>query len=231
MMRGEALRYLRFQVLDRTGPRVLAAWLIVAALLLPLHFAMRNSPPSPQALLPMVSQLHFQLACLAVVILFHGIVSEDRARGYFRFYLSKRVSPIWFYAQSVVLAVLAMLLFTAGFMALFSWAIVPLWSWSLIVSSSAIGLLIGGLIFLFSTMGQRDWLWMIVVTITATILRSRFPRADSTLGKVLYAILPPNHLVNEPTLTVGQWAWVGGWALGLFVLGFWLLRTRPLGED
>ena len=50
-------------------------------------------------------------------------------------------------------------------------------------------------------------------------------------GRVLHAVLPPNHLVDERVLSLGQWAWVGGWGVGLFLLGLLILRRRPLGED
>jgi hypothetical protein len=231
MMRGQAMRYLGWQVRDRAFPRLLASLLIVAAIFLPLHFASRHDPIRPDQIDRIMGQLHFQLLSLAVVIIFHGIVSEDRVRGYFRFYLAKPVSPLWFYGQSFALALLATLLFTVGFLAAFSLAITPAWHWQFLTSSAAMALVIGGLVFLFSTLSQRDWIWMIVVAVIASVTRSRFPAADSTLGRVLNAILPPNHLVDATSLSAGQWAWVAGWGVGLFLLGLLILKKRPLGED
>ncbi len=231
MTRGEVLRYLGWQVRDRTGPRILVPWLITAAICLPLHFAMTSDgPPSPEPLGRMVQGLYFQLACLAVVVLFHGIVAEDRTKGYYRFYLAKPVSPLWFYGQSFVLAVVGMLVFTAGFLTIFSLAVHPAWHWRLLTSGAALGLLIGGMIFAFSTVSSLDWLWMIGAVIAASYLRARFPRGESALGKVLHAVLPPNQLVDEATLTAGEYAWVAGWGIGLFALGLLVLRRRPLGE-
>jgi hypothetical protein len=231
-MRGQALRYLGRQIMDRTGPRVLVAWVIVAGLCVPLHFAMKQQQDAPRAAsLQIVHQLYFQLACLAVVAIFHGIVSDDRVRGYFRFYLAKPVSPLWFYGQSFVLGVLGMAVFTAGFLAIFSLAVFPAWHWQMLTSGLALGLLIGGMIFVLSTLTQRDWIFMILVVILATVLRARFPREGSTLGRVLDAILPPNHLTNELVLTAGQWLWVAGWGVGLAMLGLLILKKRPLGED
>ncbi len=232
MTRGEVLRYLGWQVRDRTGPRILVGWLIVAALCLPLHFAVKDDPPpSPETLAGMVHGMYVQLAGLAVVILFHGIVAEDRTKGYYRFYLAKPVSPLWFYGQSYVLAVAGMLVFTAGFLAIFSVAVIPAWHWRLLTTGAALGLLIGGMIFALSTVTARDWIFMILAIITSTALRARFPSDRSTLGKVLNAVLPPNQLTDEATLTAGEWAWVAGWGIGLFAIGLLVLRRRPLGED
>jgi hypothetical protein len=72
---------------------------------------------------------------------------------------------------------------------------------------------------------------MIVAVVATSILRSRFPRAESTVGRVLHVALPPNQLTNEATLSAPEWAWLVAWAGGLFALGMLVLRRRPLGED
>ncbi len=231
MMRGQAARYLGRMFVDRTGPRILVSWIIVAAICLPLHFVVKNSPPPPAQLGNMVQGMHTQLAFLAVVVLFHGIVAEDRVKGYYRFYLAKPVSPLWFYGQSYLLAQAAMVVFTAGFLAIFSLSVTPAWEWGLLTSAVALGVLIGGMIFALSTVTQRDWIWMLVMAILISVLRARFPKERSTLGRVVNAVLPPNHLVDEKSLSLGQWAWVIGWGVGLFLVGLWVLRSRPLGED
>lgn len=232
MTRGAAVRYLGWQVLDRTGPRLLAAWLVVAALCVLMRMSLPGGqPPPPEALSSMFRSLHFQLACVAVVVLFHGIVAEDRVKGYFRFYLAQPVSPLWFYGQSAMLAVLAMVAFSAGYVAVFSLAVVPVWDWRVLTSGLALGLLIGGVMFACSTVTQRDWIWMVVAIVGITVLRSRFPRAKSPLGALLHAVLPPNHLLNEPALTLPEWVWVAAWAAAFFALGLLVLRKRPLGED
>lgn len=231
MMRGHVLRYLGWQVWDRTGPRLLVMLLITAAVSLPAHFAVRDEPPSPEQLERFASGFFTQLLYLGLVIFFHGIVAEDRTRGYFRFYLAKPASPLWFYGQSFVLGVAGMLVFTAGFLAIFSVAVGPAWLWTLLTPALATALLMGGMVFLFSTISARDWLWMIVVAIGATILRHRFPAGASPTGRILNAVLPPNHLVDESTLSAAQWAWIVAWAAGLIVLAMVVLRRRPLGED
>ena len=232
-MRGQALRYIGWQIWDRTGPRLLVSLTIVAAICLPLHFAMKDRPPPPEQLTAVMRALYQQFAAIAVVVFFHGIVSEDRTKGYFRFYLAKPASPLWLYGQAFVLAVLGMLTFSVGFLAIFSFAVLPAWEWQVVLYGLGLSLLLGGLIFCFSPLSRHDWLWMIIAIVTASVLRGRFPAAGtngSTFGRVVEAVLPPNQLLFEP-LTARQWAWLGGWGLGLFVIGLLILRWRPLGED
>jgi hypothetical protein len=231
MTRGQALRYVGWQLLDRTGPRLLGAWLVAAVFCLPIRAAIPDPPLPPETLSMMFRSLHFQLACLAVVVLFHGIVAEDRAKGYYRFYLAKPVSPLWFYGQSAVLGIGATVAFSAGFVTIFSLGVRPLWDWQVLTSGVTLGLLIGGMLFALSTITQRDWVWMLVAIFATTVVRMRFPASESFLGRVLHAVLPPNHLTNEAALTVPQWAWVATWALGLFGVGLLVLKWRPLGED
>ena len=230
-MRGAAFRYLGQQVLDRTGPRILVAWIIVGAICLPVHFLERSNPLPPLQVTSIAQSIHFQVACIAMLALFHGIVAEDRSRGYYRFYLAKPVSPLWFYGQSHLVAILAMLVFTAGYLVIFSLAVAPAWRWELLVPSATLGILVGSLVFALSTVTTRDWILMIVIVIALSVTRHRFPADKSTLGAVLNAVLPPNHLVGVTTLTAAQWAWVGGWGLAFFLAGLAVLRFRPLGED
>lgn len=231
MMRGHVLRYLGWQIADRAGPRLLVMFVISLVLMIPLHFATRENPPPPEALPQLVEGVYFQLASLALVVLFGGIVAEDRTKGYYRFYLAKPASPLFFYGQSVALAILAMLAFTAGFLAMFSLLVVPAWHWNLMTEGAALGLLLGCLLFVLSTVTTLDWMWMVAVVIGQGYLRNRFPADESTPGKVLNAVLPPGHLTNNTSLTASEWAWVLAWAAGLFALALLILRLRPLGED
>ncbi len=229
-MRGEAIRFAGWQVLDRTGPRLLVSWVIAAMVCLPLHFALQHSQLTQQNLAMMAQGWHDQFAWIAAIVIFHGIVAEDRTRGFFRFYLAKPVSPTWFYGQSHVLAVLAMAGWSAGFVGLFSLAVRPFWDWNLVVGGLTMGLLLGGLLFFFSTVTARDWVAALVVTLAAALLRARFPRADGLLGKVIDAALPPTHLIGA-RLSAGQWVWLALWSVALLIAGLAVLRRRPLGED
>ena len=144
----------------------------------------------------MARGLHSQFGWITAIVLFHGIVAEDRTRGFYRFYLAKPVSAIWFYGQSHVLAVLALAAWSAGYIVLFSLAVRPDWNWALVWNGLALGLLLGGLLFFFSTITTRDWLAMLGVVLAAALARARWPRAESTLGKVIDATLPPTHILG-----------------------------------
>jgi len=178
----------------------------------------------------MARAMYQQFSVIVVVVLFHGIVSEDRTRGFFRFYLAKPVSPLWFYGQSYLLAVVSMVVFSAAFLGIFSLAVRPAWHWNMLLWGLALALLLGGLIFCVSTVSRHDWLWMIVAILLSTVLRGRFPAAQSAFGKFIEAVMPPNQLLFEQ-LTARQWFWLGGWGVGLLALGLFILRWRPLGED
>ncbi len=233
MTRGQALRYVGWQVLDRTGPRVVACWFIGGALLLLIGQAMRQGPglpPRPEIEKVLIT-LHQQLAFIFTIILAHGIVSEDRLRGYFRFYLAKPVAAPWFYGQSAALAALGMAAVSAGYVVFGGLLLGHVWAWRVVGQGVAVFALLGMLTTVASVVSSRDWLWAIVVLVVSSILRHRYPPADSTIGRVLHALLPPNHLLGtKAALTAGEWLWLGGWGIGLFALAILLLRARRFGE-
>lgn len=234
MMRGYAARYLPWQVRDWHGPKVLGAWVIAAAICLPLRAGLNRSAPSDVQLLELARQLHRQLAFIYVLLLYGGIIANDRAQGFYRFYLAKPVSPLWFYGQAAALSLLGVLAGSAGFVAIFSLAVRPVWSWVFLSDGLAMGLLVGAIILAFSTISKLDWMWMIVVLLVSTVLRGRFPAEASRVGSVLHAVLPPNHLLGSQSLSrldAAGWTWLCGWALGLAMLTLVMLRRRPLGED
>lgn len=230
-MRGQALRYLGWQAADRTGPRVLVAALISSAVFSLIHLASRRQLPPPEIAAQVISQMHSQFALLFALMLGHGIVSEDRHLGYYRFYLAKPVSPLWYYGQHVVLAYLGMLAASTVFLAAGSLALQAAWPWQLLLKATAIFALYGMMIFLFSTVTRRDWLVAGILLIASAIARERYP-VGRTVGDILHRVLPPVHLIGwNVSPTAGQWLWIAGWGLGLFAAGLVVLRLRPLGED
>jgi hypothetical protein len=153
-------------------------------------------------------------------------------QNFFRFYLAKPVSPLWFYGEHVVLAGLTLLAASAGFVALFSLTVHPIWSFGLVQRALVLWLLIGMPIVVCSTLSRHDWLWGIVPWLLSATLRGRWPKDQSTIGDVLHAVLPPYHLAgSESVITTAGWLWIVGWALGFFALTLLLLARRPLAED
>lgn len=231
-LRGTAFRYTGWMVLDRHLPRLVGCLVMTAAIMLPIWLATRRQPMPQQQAATILAQLHQQFAFIFALLLANGIVAVDRVQNYFRFYLAKPVSPLWFYGEHIVLAGVAMVGASAGFIAIFSVAVQPLWSFELLQRAVTLWLLIGMPIVVFSTVSRHDWLWGIVPWLFSAVLRSRWPRDRSTLGDVLHAVLPPYHLMgNEPVVTAGGWVWIIAWALGFFTLTLVLLARRPLAED
>ena len=230
-MRGHVLRYLGWQIWDRTGPRVLASWFIMLALTAAVHTGVSRGAPPDESLRQIMAQLHQQMVFISMILLTHGIVATDRTQGFFRFYFAKPVSPVWFYGQSLVLAFIGLIAASAGFVVFASWLIKPLWPWALVLNAIALFALFGLLMFVLSMVTRFDWLFLILIVVLSLFLRARWPADKGGAGRVLDAVLPPTHLIGWSVHpTTSQWLWLGGWSLGLFLLGLAILRFRPIGE-
>jgi len=231
-MRGHALRYLWWQIVDRTGPRILAAVAVSGGFLGILYMAMREDKPSPAIAENVLGQLHYQLVFMFILLLLNGVVSQDRIQGWYRFYLAKPVSPSWFYGQHAVLALLGLLAASAVFITLGSLLIQPIWNWHHMGPAVAAFLLYGMMMFLWSTLVKHDWLVGGLLLIGSAVAKSRWKPGTGALGDLLHRVLPPTHLLGwNRDLTAAQWAWVAGWGVGLLILALLVLRFRPLGED
>jgi hypothetical protein len=232
MMRGQAFRYLGWQFLDWAGPRLLASLAISFALSWTARRAMGDTPPAEPQLRMIIAQLHMQLAFIFTLLFLHGIVSVDRNQGYYRFYMAKPVSPVWFYGQGLVLALLGTLAASVGYVVSTSLLISPLWVWSVVPQALVMFAIFGMLMFALNMVTKLDWLGAIAVVFVSSFLRHYWPASQSRLGKVLEAVLPPNQLIGSTVHpTTGQWFWIAGWGIGLFALGLLILWRRPLGEN
>jgi len=230
-VRGHVLRYLGWQIWDRTGPRVLASWFIMLAITSAVHTGLRHGAPPDEQLRQMTAQLHQQMTFIALILLTHGIVATDRTQGYFRFYFAKPVSPVWFYGQALVLAFAGLVAASAGFVLFSSWLIRPRWPWTLLPHAIALFALFGLLMFVLSMVTRYDWLFLILVVVLSLFLRGRWPASNGGIGPLLNAVLPPVQLIGwNADPTASQWLWLGGWSLGLFLVGLAILRWRPIGE-
>ena len=230
--RGMAFRYTGWMLADRHVPRLLGSLAMGAAMMLPIWIASsRNQIPEAQAA-SFQAQLHQTVVFIAALLCANGIIAVDRHQSFFRFYLAKPVSPLWFYGEHIVLAGVTMVAVSAGYVAVFATTVQPLWTWALLQRALVLWLLIGMPIVLLSTVSRHDWLWGIVPWLLSAVLRGRWPRGESLLGDVLHAALPPYHLMgNEPVLTASAWLWIGGWALACFAGALAVLARRPLAED
>lgn len=231
MMRGQAFRYSGWMIWDRHAGRLLGCLVMAAAIMLPIYFGTRRHPIPPERAADLLGQLHTQFAFIFALLFGNGLIGTDRIQGFFRFYLAKPVSPLWFYAQHTVFAIIGTLLASAGFVTIFAVLIAPAWEFHLVWRALALCLLMVVPIIMFSALSRHDWLWAIALWLLTVVLRGRFPVDTHPAGGVVNAVLPPYHLMNKPGLTAAEWTWLGGWALAFFAGTMLILWRRPLAED
>jgi len=164
-----------------------------------------------------------------------GIVSTDFAMGYYRPLFARPVSPPLYYLQRWVLG---------GFLALVVTAAVTLASALRLGADLPIGrvliqaalcyLLLGGLVFLLSTVTRRDWLIavLILAAYASLGLARSLGAAGSGTAAVLYAVLPPLRLVDisDPVPTGGALLHVLLYGAGLVLAALLVIRFRPLAR-
>lgn len=164
-----------------------------------------------------------------------GIVSTDFAMGYYRPLFARPVSPPLYYLQRWVLG---------GFLALVVTAAVTLASalrlgadlpiGRLLIQAALCYLLLGGLVFLLSTVTRRDWLIavLILAAYASLGLARSLGAAGSGTAAVLYAVLPPLRLVDisDPVPTGGALLHVLLYGAGLVLAALLVIRFRPLAR-
>lgn len=231
-MRGEVLRYLGWQIRDRTATRVIACLVITASFTLPIYVASRNSPLPPTQVGRVLNQMFDQLALLYALVLASGLIAQDRVQGWYRFYLAKPVSPVWFYAQAIILALVGMIVASAGFMAIVSLAVAPFWSWQILAEGATTFVLVGMIAIVWSSLLKQDWIAALITVLLCSFLRTLFENRDGFAGAAMRAVLPPLHLMDfEPRATAVQFLWIAAWGVGLLMLALTILHRRPMGED
>jgi hypothetical protein len=128
-----------------------------------------------------------------------GLVSQDFALGHQRTLFAKPVSPALYYLQRWLIGAPAVLL-GAGIVAYpigvrFD---VPMVGVSLVARMGLLYLVLGGLVFLLSTLTRRDWLLALGVLgwQAAMAFARSLGGAQGPIATVIYAVLPPFHLLR-----------------------------------
>lgn len=240
-MTGPVLRYARWQLLDhlKGAGRVIAMAAVIIGVLL---WRIRVGNPGVASggaatMTGFLDSIGWPLVLLTVA----GIISSDRVDGYNRALFSAPVSPVLYYLQrwligGLVVATLPLVLTLSLRAALGSW--VDPWPYALMLLLAY--LLLGALVFCWSSFGRRDW------AIGASIyLGERAMTAAEAAGmpmpKLVLAVnrlLPPFHLVDfgavqNPGVRFpagAEWVHFIGYALGLMAIGIAVLRYRPMGS-
>jgi len=235
-MRGNALRYVGWQARDRALPRLAVCLAVIAALGLPVATGARLSG-LPFGAEILVRGIHGEMTVLFALIMAAGVIAQDRNRGWFRFYLAKPVSPLWFYGQGAALSLAGMFAASAATQVFFMVSVDTGWSWVLMRDGALAYVLVGATVLFWSSLVRRDWLFALGTLILSSAARGLLPRERGGLGAVLHAILPPFHLLETNAMAGAQaipredLLWIGAWGVGLGVVAMVILRRRPLGED
>jgi hypothetical protein len=179
-----------------------------------------------------------QFDWLLVLIATAGMVSWDRASGYYRSLFSQPINPGLYYLVRWLLAGVAVVAFLPllGLGLLTVSGTLP-YSGPLLARLLLKYLLLGGLTFALSTVLRADWLIAFLISVLQGVLhtleRSGAPLSGFT--KTLTLVLPPFHAssVGFGTITypTGQeLAHVLLYGTGLMALALSVLALRPLGS-
>ncbi|HKG93229.1 MAG TPA: hypothetical protein VKA84_15090 [Gemmatimonadaceae bacterium] len=243
---GRLARYGAYQLRDYLVDRGLSLLVLAALLFIPAIATMRAASPGAA---PEDAERHLalvrgmldatvsNLAFLGALFGINGMVSDDRAKSYFRLLFAKPVSAPRYYAQAFVVSLVGVLIALAVLLGALRLFVAPYFPPGAFAYYAIIYVAVGGIGFLASVLGRLDWLAMAAVWTTATVLRSLDWGALSALKTPLTALLPPTHLSGPvgqqllagaapPPLDV---LWLAGYGALAFALGLYLLRRRALG--
>jgi ABC-type transport system involved in multi-copper enzyme maturation permease subunit len=164
-----------------------------------------------------------------------GMVSADFGSGYYRTLFARPVHPPLYYLQRWLLGAVAVLLVSSGVGAAAAARIGTALPIGRVLAQAALSyLLLGGLVFLLSTVTRRDWLIaVLVIAAHAGLgLARSLGAAASGIAGLLYSVLPPISLVdmNEPVPTGSSLLHVLLYGGALVSLALGVIRFRPLAR-
>jgi hypothetical protein len=164
-----------------------------------------------------------------------GMVSTDFSQGYYRTLFGRPVSPPLYYLLRWLVGAAAVAI-AATFVGVAAAARVgaSLPMGHVMIQTALLYLLLGGLVFLLSTVSRRDWLIGVgVIAAHAGLNAARTLGAASTgVAGVLYTLLPPLRYVDmaDPIPTGAALVHVLGYGIGLVVAALAIIRIRPLAR-
>ncbi|MFN2316570.1 MAG: hypothetical protein ABR551_06480 [Gemmatimonadales bacterium] len=243
-MIAPVLDYARWQLRDHVRGAGLVIVLFTAVLGLILWQVAKGNPGLADGAVVVLATTLSQLAWPLVVLAVAGMVSTDRVDGYNRSLFSAPVTPAWYYLQrfligGVILATLPIMIAVAIRLSLGAW-VAP---WEAVRGVVLLYLLLGGLVFCWSTFGRRDWAIGVSLYLGQSALHGAREAGMPLPGflRDVTPLLPPFHLVEfggmegreilGTTLPTG-WDLVHylGYAAGLLGIGVAVLLFRPMGS-
>jgi hypothetical protein len=181
----------------------------------------------------------FGLYCwFATITAVNGIVSNDRAKGTFRFLFSKPIGAMRYYGQAWLIHGLGVILIISLLVGLFSVAVRPFFPPRLLIYMAVYYVLLGGIGFLFSAITRRDAAALVIFWLMSLVVHARFGEQSGTFARVMTAIVPPSHkttpmmvaiLTGQPLDQTAIW-WALGYGLACFGAGLAVIRIRPMAQ-
>ena len=182
------------------------------------------------------------LVFLGALFAMNGIVANDRKFGFYRFLFAKPVTPTRYYGQAFVVHWAGFMVVITVLGAIYGAIMRPVLTQPLLLVVSLMFLAYAGIAFLLSAAARWDWLSLVVVSIAADVLWTRFGESAHPVAKLLY-LLPPLHRARElyaaaagspmpfaPPAEI-SWpllAWLVGYGALCYLAGLVVLRHRRL---
>ncbi|MEP6491421.1 MAG: hypothetical protein ABJF01_02000 [bacterium] len=210
------------------------------------YLASRKMKMPLEAKLQSFTMLLTMFTTVAPFIAMSGVFATDRSNGYTRFLFSKPMSPVRFYAQSVLVRLIGYLAVGCALMLVWSRYSPPGISLRFVADLTGAFFAIGGIIFLLSVVTRYDGLIAIVFVLVSAIAWDKWEQATGLRRAVTY-LVPPigkmkathawflglndiGSLVDVPFPT--KWfLWTSGYGLACLVLGLVLMRKVSLTKS
>lgn len=228
------LRYLGWMARDvALGPGLV--YLIIGALFAYLSGqgdAPRTAEIANNVLVTVVGQFSWMVVLIATA----GMVASDVGKGYYRSMFAEPVSPAGYYLQRWLVGGLAVALFIplVGAGIFVTLGHFP-FSGPLLTRLVLLYLMLGGLVFLLSTLLRSDWLIALLVFVLQSALQAAL-RGGANLGVITRGLaegLPPFHLASATARSYpapAELAHAGAYGLALVVIAVLVLGHRPMGS-
>jgi hypothetical protein len=183
-----------------------------------------------------LQQIFARVTLIAVLIATGGMVNTDVSQGFYRAWFSKPMAPWWYYLQRWLLGGVAVLLIPVVFGSLLALMLggSPGITFELMAGLGLGYLLIGGAVFLVSSIGRFDWLFIFLLATAQGGLAAtrRLAMELPTALEWISRVLPPFHLIDPgaPLLSGRPLLHVLGYGTAMVLTALLILTYRPLGS-
>jgi len=165
----------------------------------------------------------------------HGVISNDRKLGFYRFLFAKPVAPSALYGVEFAVNGACFLVLTLALALLYGAVVEPVLSASLLAVAAAGYLCYAGLGFALSAISRWDWISLVAVAGAADVLWKLYGHSSSPFAALL-RLLPPLHRMaavysaaaHGLALPWHSLLWIAGYGAVAFVAGLAILRQRRL---